>query len=61
MAGGASVAGYRTDTQSEFVGRLLGKLVLVDLAGSERASETLSDDKATRHEGESLIAATYLP
>lgn len=52
VAGGASVAGYRTDTQSEFVGRLLGKLVLVDLAGSERASETLSDDKATRHEGE---------
>ena len=30
---------------------LLGKLVLVDLAGSEKASETLSDDKATRHEG----------
>eukprot|EP00658_Telonema_sp_P-2_P037537 TRINITY_DN26992_c0_g2_i1.p1 TRINITY_DN26992_c0_g2~~TRINITY_DN26992_c0_g2_i1.p1 ORF type:complete len:279 (+),score=73.34 TRINITY_DN26992_c0_g2_i1:130-966(+) len=32
-------------------GKLVGKLVLVDLAGSERASETLSDDKATRHEG----------
>ena len=51
VAGASSVAGYRTDEQREFVGRLLGKLVLVDLAGSERASETLSDDKATRHEG----------
>ena len=51
MAGAASVAGYRTEAQEGFVGRLLGKLVLVDLAGSERAAETLSDDKATRHEG----------
>ena len=51
VVGAASVAGYRTHEQSDFVGRLLGKLVLVDLAGSERASETLSDDKATRHEG----------
>ena len=50
-AGAASVAGYHTEAQEGFVGRLLGKLVLVDLAGSERAAETLSDDKATRHEG----------
>jgi|EP01043_Picozoa_sp_COSAG02_P002668 hypothetical protein len=51
IVGAASVAGYSTHEQRDFVGRLLGKLVLVDLAGSERASETLSDDKATRHEG----------
>ena len=51
VAGAASVAGYHTEAQEGFVGRLLGKLVLVDLAGSERAAETLSDDKATRHEG----------
>jgi kinesin family protein 2/24 len=51
IVGSASVAGYSTHEQSDFVGMLLGKLVLVDLAGSERASETLSDDKATRHEG----------
>jgi kinesin family protein 2/24 len=33
------------------IGPEVGKIVLVDLAGSERASETLSDDKATRIEG----------
>jgi kinesin family protein 2/24 len=47
--GAAAVAGYRSGEL--LAPRLLGKLVLVDLAGSERASETLSDDKATRHEG----------
>ena len=47
--GTGAVAGYRSGDQH--TQKLVGKLVLVDLAGSERASETLSDDKATRHEG----------
>ena len=33
----------------------------VAVRGRLTQGETLSDDKATRHEGESLIAATYLP
>eukprot|EP01048_Picozoa_sp_COSAG05_P004025 COSAG05_NODE_203_length_14207_cov_24.645379_2_plen_374_part_00 len=43
----------------EATGPLLGKLVLVDLAGSEKASETLSDDKATRHVSGVFILLYY--